>query len=93
MEQSDAISGARCKLLVASSHASRPATEGRASKSPMRLSGGPARFHTAPAPLLGQHNRDLLTELGLTADEIAELENDGIIGQAPAARGSRKASR
>jgi crotonobetainyl-CoA:carnitine CoA-transferase CaiB-like acyl-CoA transferase len=60
---------------------------------PMRLSSGPARFHTAPAPLLGQHNHELLTELGLTADEIAELEDEGIIGHAPAARGSRKASR
>jgi crotonobetainyl-CoA:carnitine CoA-transferase CaiB-like acyl-CoA transferase len=60
---------------------------------PMRLSRGPARFHTTPAPLLGQHNDELLTELGLSAEEIAELATDGIIGHAPAARGPRKASR
>lgn len=51
---------------------------------PMRFAGGPARFHTKAAPLLGQHNHELLAELGLTPAEIAELEADGIIGQAPA---------
>lgn len=56
----------------------------RLSSMPMRFSGGPCRFHTVPAPLLGQHNRELLTELGLSAAEIAELEADGVIGQAPA---------
>jgi crotonobetainyl-CoA:carnitine CoA-transferase CaiB-like acyl-CoA transferase len=50
---------------------------------PMRFSAGPGLFHTHPAPLLGQHNQELLAELGLTASEIAELEADGIIGQAP----------
>jgi crotonobetainyl-CoA:carnitine CoA-transferase CaiB-like acyl-CoA transferase len=50
----------------------------------MLLSGGPALFHTHAAPLLGQHNHELLAELGLTASEIAELEADGIIGRAPA---------
>lgn len=44
---------------------------------------GPDRFHLRPAPLLGQHNHELLTELGLSAAEIAELEADGIIGGAP----------
>ncbi|OOK70383.1 coA-transferase III family protein [Mycobacterium kansasii] len=56
----------------------------RLSSMPMRLSGGPCRFHTVPAPLLGQHNRELLTGLGLSAAEIAELEADGVIGQTPA---------
>lgn len=55
----------------------------RLSSVPMRLSGGPCRFHTQPAPLLGQHNRELLAELGLTDAEIAQLEADGVIGQAP----------
>ena len=63
----------------------------------MRLSGGPDPFHTQPAPLLGQHNHEVLAELGLTAAEIAELEADGVIGQAPAARNDvasrRKSSR
>ncbi len=56
----------------------------RLSSVPMRLSGGPCRFHTEPAPLLGQHNHELLTELGLTDAEIAELEADGVIGRSPA---------
>ena len=51
---------------------------------PMRLSDGPVSFHTQPAPLLGQHNHELLAGLGLTDAEIAELEADGIIGNAPA---------
>ncbi|WP_310774069.1 CaiB/BaiF CoA-transferase family protein [Mycobacterium sp. Z3061] len=55
----------------------------RLSSVPMRLSGGPRLFHTQPAPLLGQHNRELLAELGLTDDEIAQLEADGVIGRCP----------
>ncbi|MCV7371004.1 CoA transferase [Mycolicibacterium duvalii] len=51
---------------------------------PFRSSRGPDRIHTAPAPLLGQHNEQVLTELGLTADDIARLEADGVIGTAPA---------
>ena len=51
---------------------------------PFTLSRGPERVHVEPAPLLGQHNHELLTELGLTADEIADLEARGVIGNAPA---------
>jgi len=51
---------------------------------PMRFSAGPHKFHTRPAPLLGQHNRELLAEVGLTDSEIADLEADGVIGRAPA---------
>ena len=36
-----------------------------------------------PAPLLGQHNHELLSELGLTDEEIADLEAQGVIGNAP----------
>ena len=50
---------------------------------------GPQRFHRTPAPLLGQHNHELLSELGLSDDEIAELEDQGVIGTAPAMRGIR----
>jgi crotonobetainyl-CoA:carnitine CoA-transferase CaiB-like acyl-CoA transferase len=59
---------------------------GRANLStlPVRFSGGPGRFHTNPAPLLGQHNHELLAELGLTESEIADLEADGVIGCVPA---------
>lgn len=56
----------------------------RLSTVPMRFSAGPDRFHTAHAPLLGQHNRELLAGLGLTDSEIAGLEADGVIGRAPA---------
>lgn len=58
---------------------------------PMRFSRGPQRLHRQPAPLLGQHNHELLTELGLTDPEIAELEADGIIGGAPGAARKAKA--
>ncbi len=33
-----------------------------------------------PAPTLGQHNSEVLTELGYSAEEIVELENVGVIG-------------
>ncbi|OBK24498.1 CoA-transferase [Mycobacterium asiaticum] len=55
----------------------------RLSTVPMRLSGGPCRFHTAPAPMLGQHNHEVLTALGLSDAEIADLEDDGVIGRVP----------
>ncbi|TVZ06645.1 CoA transferase [Trebonia kvetii] len=58
----------------------------RQSTIPMRLSDGPARFHRSPAPLLGEHNHEVLTELGVNAAEIAELEAAGIIGRAPRMR-------
>jgi crotonobetainyl-CoA:carnitine CoA-transferase CaiB-like acyl-CoA transferase len=50
---------------------------------PVRFSAGPDRFHLQPAPLLGEHNVELLTELGLSEQQIAELEADGVIGHAP----------
>lgn len=50
---------------------------------PMRFSGGPGLFHTKPAPGLGQHNHELLSELGFRPSEIADLESDEIIGQLP----------
>ena len=55
---------------------------------PMRFSGGPGLFHTEPAPSLGQHNHEVLAELGLSPSDIAELEADGIIGQMPAIHAS-----
>jgi crotonobetainyl-CoA:carnitine CoA-transferase CaiB-like acyl-CoA transferase len=58
----------------------------RLSTVPMKFSSGPGRFHTNPAPTLGQHNHELLAELGLTPSEIADLDAGGIIGQAPAMR-------
>jgi crotonobetainyl-CoA:carnitine CoA-transferase CaiB-like acyl-CoA transferase len=61
----------------------------RHSTLPMRISTGPQRFHRTPAPLLGEHNREVLSGLGLSDDEIAELADQGIIGTAPAGLGIR----
>ena len=47
----------------------------------------------APAPLLGQHNHELLSELGLSDEEIDELEAQGVIGTAPAMHGTSSAAR
>ncbi len=60
---------------------------------PVQLSRGPAAFHRRPAPLLGEHNREVLTGLGFTDAEIAALEDDGVIGTEPAMGGRRKANR
>jgi crotonobetainyl-CoA:carnitine CoA-transferase CaiB-like acyl-CoA transferase len=51
---------------------------------PMRLSGGPGSWYRSPAPLLGQHNEEVLTGLlGLALDEIADLQQAGVIGERP----------
>jgi crotonobetainyl-CoA:carnitine CoA-transferase CaiB-like acyl-CoA transferase len=48
-----------------------------------------ARFETfeakprAAAPLLGQHNREVLREAGLSDDEIDALQAEGVIGDRP----------
>ena len=36
-----------------------------------------------PAPLLGQHNEEVLKEIGYTDAEIAKLKEDAIIADAP----------
>lgn len=55
----------------------------RHSTLPMRFSRGPDRFHTRHAPLLGEHNDEVLRGLGLSDEEIAALAADGVIGRAP----------
>ena len=35
------------------------------------------------APTLGQHNHEILTDLGLSEEEIAALEADDLIGTRP----------
>jgi crotonobetainyl-CoA:carnitine CoA-transferase CaiB-like acyl-CoA transferase len=60
---------------------------------PVRLATGPDSFHRTPAPLLGQHNHELLSALGLNDDDITTLEHDGVIGTAPAAGGRKNATR
>ncbi len=60
---------------------------------PWKLSSTPA-VPPQPAPIMGQHNRELLVELlGKTVDEIAALEEAQIIGYAPLSpRGVRRPS-
>ena len=52
----------------------------RYSTLPMRFSRHEGQLHERHAPLLGEHNEELLGELGLTRSEIDALEADGIIG-------------
>ena len=57
-----------------------------------------ARFERTPpeirrgAPTLGQHNDDVLRALGLTADELAKLRTDGVIGSETTAPGKANAA-
>ncbi|OBC01012.1 CoA-transferase [Mycobacterium sp. 852013-50091_SCH5140682] len=60
---------------------------------PVNLTDGPSVFHREPAPMLGEHNHEILTALGLTDAEIAELAADGVIGTVPGVGGRRKAVR
>ena len=41
---------------------------------------------TQPAPLMGQHNRSIAQSLGYSAEEIAQLEQDGVLYAEAAAR-------
>jgi crotonobetainyl-CoA:carnitine CoA-transferase CaiB-like acyl-CoA transferase len=50
---------------------------------PVRLSGGPARAWTGPAPTLGEHSAEVLGELGIGAAELARLEGEHVIGTTP----------
>jgi crotonobetainyl-CoA:carnitine CoA-transferase CaiB-like acyl-CoA transferase len=55
---------------------------------PFRLS-GIERWWSMPAPTLGQHNRQVLREVGgLDIGEIRRLEEEGVIGQQPVGIGS-----
>jgi crotonobetainyl-CoA:carnitine CoA-transferase CaiB-like acyl-CoA transferase len=56
----------------------------RHSTLPIRFSGGPQRFLHRHAPLLGEHTRKVLAEVGLTEEELDELEAEGVTGTAPA---------
>jgi crotonobetainyl-CoA:carnitine CoA-transferase CaiB-like acyl-CoA transferase len=50
---------------------------------------GHEKIHVRPAPLLGQHNHEVLSELGVSDKDIEELEAAGVIGTAPAMHGSK----
>jgi crotonobetainyl-CoA:carnitine CoA-transferase CaiB-like acyl-CoA transferase len=45
---------------------------------PVKFSASPAAIRLAP-PLLGEHTRDILTELGVAGLWLAELEREGVI--------------
>ncbi|MGW0162799.1 CoA transferase [Mycobacterium sp. NPDC003323] len=60
---------------------------------PVVLSDGPSELHRSAAPMLGEHNHELLTQLGLSPDEIATLEEVGVIGTEPGVGGRKKAVR
>ena len=62
----------------------------RHSTLPFRLSRGPDRYHRRHAPLLGEHNEVVLRGLGVSDEEIARLEADGVIGRTPDAAKPRK---
>jgi len=53
---------------------------------PLRTLGSPIKMSATPpdatrrAPLLGEHTDDVLSEFGLSADEIAALRRNGVIG-------------
>ncbi|HVV74797.1 MAG TPA: CoA transferase [Mycobacteriales bacterium] len=64
------------------------APRARYSTLPMRFSRGPQRVHQRHAPLLGEHTVELLTELGMSTEEIGELEAEGVIGMALEAVGA-----
>jgi len=61
-------------------------TEDHPTEGPLRVTRHPLDFTgideqaSRPAPRLGEHNRAILTEAGLSAAEIAELEAAGVLG-------------
>jgi len=41
------------------------------------------RWQRSPTPTMGQHNAEVLAELGVTPEELAQLEKDAVIGSRP----------
>lgn len=55
----------------------------RHSTLPIRFSRGPHRFHRRAAPMLGEHNEQILRSIGLSGEELARLRDHEVIGNAP----------
>lgn len=66
---------AACGAIVPVQHPER--REFKTVGSPLRLSDSPAAV--TPPPLLGEHNREILSDLGYGPAELAELSADGVI--------------
>jgi crotonobetainyl-CoA:carnitine CoA-transferase CaiB-like acyl-CoA transferase len=57
---------------------------------PAWLTSGPARRNRSHAPLLGEHNAEVLTDvLGLSLTEVAALGAEGVIGTSPTGGGTK----
>ena len=52
----------------------------RVPNSPLKLTETPASLRMAP-PLLGQHNAEILGELGYTSEQVKKLQEQGVIGR------------
>jgi crotonobetainyl-CoA:carnitine CoA-transferase CaiB-like acyl-CoA transferase len=48
---------------------------------PLRITPGPSHHHRLPAPTLGQHNDDVLAELGVSEQQRAALREQHVIGE------------
>jgi crotonobetainyl-CoA:carnitine CoA-transferase CaiB-like acyl-CoA transferase len=48
---------------------------------PFRITPGPAQNHRTAPPTLGQHNDEILSGLGLSAEEVASLREQRVIGE------------
>jgi crotonobetainyl-CoA:carnitine CoA-transferase CaiB-like acyl-CoA transferase len=57
-----------------------------------RFSNGPRPYNRTSGPLLGEHNDELLSALGCTAEEIARLTEEHVIGRQPRMGWSRRAT-
>ena len=58
-----------------------PEGESVTAKNPLNLLGTPLTYDVPP-PGLGEHNDEVLSRLGLTAEEVAALRRDGVVREA-----------
>src|SRR5258708_14853682 len=66
------------EIIEALPEAEHPMGKYKLIPSPTRFSATPVNVRR-PAPLPGQHNREVLAEAGLTDAEIDELESAGVL--------------